>query len=59
MKRTTISCELPSGVNVVVWSGGEEVIHSGDIAGLTLKLEVPMDEAGSVRKKLRGLVGQL
>jgi hypothetical protein len=59
MKHKTVSCELPPGVNVILWQGDDQTIVSGDIRAITLELDVPMDEAAKTRAKLRGLVGRL
>lgn len=59
MKSKTVSVELPVGVNVEVWQGDDETRIMGEIRAIRLRLEVPMDKAAEVRKKLRGLVGQL
>ena len=54
-----VSLDLPAGVNLVVWQGDDETVINGEIRGITLQLEVPLDEAVKVRARLRGLVGQI
>ena len=59
MRTKSVSVDLPAGVNIVIWQGDDETIIEGEIRGITLQLDVPLDEAAKVRAKLRGLVGQL
>ena len=58
-RTKSVSVDLPVGVNIVIWQGDDETIIKGEIRGITLQLDVPLDEAAKVRAKLRGLVGQL
>lgn len=59
MKSKIVSIELPAGVNVKIWQGDDETIVNGSIRAISLQIEVPLDEAAKIRKKLRGLVGQI
>jgi hypothetical protein len=59
MKRKSVSCALPVGVNLIIWQGDDQTIVSGGIRAITLELDVPLDEAAKTRAKLRALVGQL
>lgn len=59
MKRKSVSCDLPAGVDVTIWQNDTETVIRGSIIPITIVFDVPMDEATKTRAKLRGLVGQL
>lgn len=60
MKRKTVSIVLPVGVNVEVVQGDDDGTRFlGEIRHITIRFDVPMDEAAETRKQLRNLARNL